>query len=105
MKKVYQALILLLLLDTPHIPAAETLASPAVIGLSDLKSILEYNPHPSKTLRSGRATSLIYYQLGYKKPNTLRTADFEANAIELEFNEHEILSAIKLIHFEPNTKN
>jgi hypothetical protein len=105
MKKVFLAATFLLLLYTGDILAADDLTSQAVIGLSNLKSILDHNPHPSITSRSGHATSLIYYYSAHNKQNTLRREESQANAIELEFDEHEILSAIKLIHFDPTLKN
>lgn len=105
MKKVYLAAPFLLLLFTTHIPTANALTSPAIIGLSNLKSILEDNPHPSNTLRSKDAISLIYCYPTLKKQGALHRGEFEANAIELEFDKHEILSTIKLIRFEPSIKN
>ena len=102
MKKVYLAASLLLLLNSTYLLAADAQAPQATIGLSNLKSILEHNPHPINTLDPKHSATLIYP--AYKK-NAIQRGASEANAIELEFDKNEILSAIRLIHFEPNIKN
>ncbi|MBU3637918.1 hypothetical protein [Polynucleobacter sp. es-MAR-4] len=102
MKKFYLATLFMLLLHSIHTLAADELTPQAIIGRSTLKSIIEHNPHPSNTLSSQYSTTLIYQ--AYKKGATQRSAS-ESNAIELEFDRNEILSAIKLVHFEPSIKN
>jgi hypothetical protein len=72
----------------------------ATVGVSRLQQFTGQNLTPKKIIRLDDKTTLIFTSAAqkYRSPNKRGFAS--ANAIQLDFNEIEVLSAIRLIRFD-----
>ena len=72
----------------------------ATVGVSHLQQFLSENLTPKKIIRLDNKTTLIFTSVTQKDRNLMKRDFSGANAIQLDFNEIEVLSAISLIRFD-----
>ena len=72
----------------------------ATVGVSRLQQFIGQNLTQKKIIRLDNKTTLIFTSAARKDRNLMKWDVSSANAIQLDFNEIEVLSAIKLIRFD-----
>ena len=72
----------------------------ATVGVSHLQQFLSENLNPKKIILLDNKTTLIFTSVTQKDRNLMKRDFSGANAIQLDFNEIEVLSAISLIRFD-----